>query len=128
MLRFGLRCVCYRLLIMEQVSVSQDIQQGFEKLSAKDKQELNQFVTNETQKAQIQGGVFRCPSWWPSFADQCIPVIHELTSTCFRKCVSSKISAATLDRYEEPCLRNCVDRFMDTQNSVLSMLQKMQSS
>lgn len=40
---------------MEQLQISPETSQGLQNLSAKDKQELNQFVMNESQKAQIQG-------------------------------------------------------------------------
>lgn len=39
---------------MDQLQISPETQQGLQNLSAKDKQELNQFVVGETQKAQIQ--------------------------------------------------------------------------
>lgn len=39
---------------MDQLQISPEVQQGLQNLSAKDKQELNQFVVGETQKAQIQ--------------------------------------------------------------------------
>ena len=59
----------------------------------------------------------------PSFT-----AIHALTDTCFRKCITSKISAGKLDRYEEPCMQNCVDRFMDMNNLVLKELDKMRTA
>lgn len=40
---------------MDQLSISPETSQGLQNLSNKDKQELNQFVMAETQKAQIQG-------------------------------------------------------------------------
>ncbi|OCK95239.1 uncharacterized protein K441DRAFT_556529 [Cenococcum geophilum 1.58] len=80
------------------------------KLTDRDKQELQQFVVNESQKARIQQS------------------IHSLTDICFRKCITSKISSGKLDRYEEPCMQNCVDRFMDANYVVLKELEKMRSS
>ncbi|KAF1346820.1 Tim10/DDP family zinc finger-domain-containing protein [Delphinella strobiligena] len=80
------------------------------KLSDKDKQELQQFVVNESQKARIQQS------------------IHSLTDTCFRKCITSKISSGKLDRYEEPCMQNCVDRFMDANMTVLRHLEQMRTT
>lgn len=41
---------------MDQLADNSALQAGLEKLNAKDKQELQQFVVNESQKAQIQGG------------------------------------------------------------------------
>lgn len=46
---------------MDQLQISAETQQGLQNLSAKDKQELNQFVVGETQKAQIQSST-RVPS------------------------------------------------------------------
>ncbi|KAF1983430.1 hypothetical protein K402DRAFT_382904 [Aulographum hederae CBS 113979] len=80
------------------------------KLSENDKQELQHFVMMESQKSQIQSA------------------IHSLTDTCFRKCVSSKISVGTLDKYEEPCMTNCVERFMDANKLVLGQLEKLRST
>jgi len=82
--------------------------EDLQRLSDRDKQELQQFVANESQKARIQSS------------------IHNLTDICFRKCITSKISAAKLDKYEEPCMMNCVDRFMDANNVVLRELQGLQ--
>ncbi|OCL09570.1 hypothetical protein AOQ84DRAFT_220646 [Glonium stellatum] len=80
------------------------------KLTDRDKQELQQFVVNESQKARIQQS------------------IHSLTDVCFRKCITSKITSGKLDRYEEPCMQNCVDRFLDANYVVLKELEKMRSS
>ncbi|KAK3064446.1 hypothetical protein LTS18_007112 [Coniosporium uncinatum] len=80
------------------------------KLSDKDKQELQQFIMQESQKATIQNS------------------IHSLTDLCFKKCITSKISAGKLDRSEEPCMQNCVDRFMDANNIVLKNLESMRGA
>jgi len=45
----------YDSAAMDQLSISPETSQGLQNLSNKDKQELNQFVMAETQKAQIQG-------------------------------------------------------------------------
>ena len=37
----------------------------------------------------------------------------------------TKIGQAGLDKYEEPCMRNCVDRFMDANGAVLRHLESM---
>ena len=39
---------------MDQLNISPETAQGLQNLSAQDKQQLNQFVVNESQKAQIQ--------------------------------------------------------------------------
>ncbi|KAJ9662955.1 Mitochondrial import inner membrane translocase subunit tim8 [Coniosporium apollinis] len=80
------------------------------KLSDRDKQELQQFVVNESQKARIQQS------------------IHSLTDICFRKCITGKISSGKLDRYEEPCMQNCVDRFIDANNIILKNLESMRTA
>ncbi|KAF2841466.1 hypothetical protein M501DRAFT_1000692 [Patellaria atrata CBS 101060] len=80
------------------------------KLNDKDKQELQQFVVNESQKARIQGN------------------IHNLTDMCFKKCITSKISAGKLDKYEEPCMQNCVERFMDANHLVMRQLEQMRTA
>lgn len=47
---------------MDQLQISPETQQGLQNLSAKDKQELNQFIVGETQKAQVQSSKLRYPS------------------------------------------------------------------
>lgn len=42
---------------MDQLNVSPETAQSLQNMSAKDKQELNQFVMNEGQKAQIQSSM-----------------------------------------------------------------------
>jgi len=80
-----------------------------QKLPDKDKMELQQFIKNESQKSNIQ------------------QAIHSLTDMCFRKCITSRVSSGALDRYEDPCLQNCVERFMDANNLILKQLESMQS-
>ena len=41
-------------ITMDQLNISPETAQGLQNLSAQDKQQLNQFVVNESQKAQIQ--------------------------------------------------------------------------
>ncbi|KAF2095190.1 hypothetical protein NA57DRAFT_79676 [Rhizodiscina lignyota] len=78
-------------------------------LSDSDKRELQQFVMQEAQKATIQQS------------------IHSLTDMCFKKCIG-KISSGKLDKYEEPCMQNCVERFMDASHLVLKQLENMRTS
>lgn len=78
------------------------------KLSNSDKQELQQFVVNESQKARIQSSV------------------HSLTDICFRKCIpAGSVKTGKLDKYEEPCIKQCVDRFLDANMVVLRELEKL---
>ena len=52
--------------------------------------------------------------------------VHSLTDTCFRKCIPmGSVKSAKLDKYEEPCVRQCVDRFLDANFLVLRELEKM---
>ncbi|KAF2786887.1 hypothetical protein K505DRAFT_258927, partial [Melanomma pulvis-pyrius CBS 109.77] len=52
--------------------------------------------------------------------------VHSLTDTCFRKCIpSGTVKTAKLDKYEEPCVRQCVDRFLDANFLVLRELERM---
>ncbi|KAJ5169132.1 Mitochondrial import inner membrane translocase subunit TIM8 [Penicillium canariense] len=85
-----------------------DPQLDISKLTDADKQELQQHLANETQKASIQQNV------------------HALNDTCFKKCIVGKsITSGTLDRSEEACAANCVERWMDMQMGVLQKLGSM---
>ncbi|KAJ9642886.1 Mitochondrial import inner membrane translocase subunit tim8 [Coniosporium tulheliwenetii] len=56
------------------------------KLSDRDKQELQQFVVNESQKARIQQS------------------IHSLTDICFRKCITGRSPrASSIDTKSRAC-------------------------
>jgi len=89
---------------------STGVSEVFSKLSDRDKQEIQVFLRNESQKSTIQQS------------------IHALTDMCFRKCITSKISNGKLDKYEEPCMQNCVDRFLDANKLVLSQLESMRGT
>ncbi|KAG5917616.1 Mitochondrial import inner membrane translocase subunit tim8 [Claviceps capensis] len=80
-----------------------------EKLNDKDKAELRQFLANEQQRSQIQSQT------------------HSLTHTCWKKCVTGAIKNSKLDRAEEGCLANCVDRFLDLNFLTMKHLQNMRS-
>ncbi|RMJ25097.1 hypothetical protein PHISP_04038 [Aspergillus sp. HF37] len=75
------------------------------KLTETDKKELNQFISNEAQKSTIQQSV------------------HHLADNCWKKCINGKISAGRLESSEETCAANCVERWMDTNMSVLKHLE-----
>jgi len=64
-------------------------------LGEKDRAELRQFVANEQQRTRLQGQT------------------HALTDLCWKKCVTGSVKNSKLDRSEEGCLANCVDRFLD---------------
>ncbi len=45
---------------------------------------------------------------------------------CFRKCIpAGNIKNGKLDKYEEPCMRQCVDRFLDLNWVVIRELEKL---
>ncbi|KAI5804016.1 Tim10/DDP family zinc finger-domain-containing protein [Peziza echinospora] len=72
------------------------------------KRELQNFIRNEESKAKIQTAV------------------HSLTDLCWKKCITKPtITAGTLDKSEETCMQNCVDRFLDFQVAVLKNLEGM---
>ncbi|KAJ5693348.1 hypothetical protein N7462_002771 [Penicillium macrosclerotiorum] len=82
-----------------------DPQIDLSKLSESDKKELQQVLNNEAQKSNIQQAV------------------HSLNDVCFKKCIAGKsITSGSLDRSEEACAQNCVERWMDTQMSILQHL------
>ncbi|KAF2484585.1 Tim10/DDP family zinc finger-domain-containing protein [Neohortaea acidophila] len=88
-------------------SLSPESLQSLEKLSPREKQELGQMAMQEVQKVQIQ------------------QTIHSLTDMCFKKCITSRISSGKLDRSEEPCMQNCVDRYMDANMTVIRHLEQL---
>ncbi|KAK9470874.1 Tim10/DDP family zinc finger-domain-containing protein [Dipodascopsis tothii] len=68
--------------------------------------ELMKWIEQENSKAKFQSSV------------------HDFTDMCFKKCVTKPIATGTLDRDEEPCISNCVHRFLDANISVVNMIQK----
>ncbi|KAI9672123.1 MAG: Mitochondrial import inner membrane translocase subunit tim8 [Alyxoria varia] len=104
-------------------------------LSATQRQDIQLFAQQESQKAAVKDS------------------IHNLTSICFRKCISNPSSPSTTNvdasttssgwfgssassssqgfespnldaKSEEPCLRNCVNRFLDVSGLTLKSLEK----
>ncbi|KAH6975908.1 Zn-finger protein [Ilyonectria robusta] len=80
-----------------------------EKLNDKDKTDLRQFLANEQQRSQIQAQT------------------HSLTQICWTKCVTGGIKNNKLDRSEEGCLANCVDRFLDMNFLTMKHLNNMRN-
>lgn len=68
------------------------------------------------------------PSWANQANSGVSLAIHNLTDVCFKKCITTKISAGKLDKYEEPCMQNCVDRFLDANKLILSQLDSMRGA
>ncbi|RDW70107.1 putative mitochondrial import inner membrane translocase subunit TIM8 [Coleophoma crateriformis] len=94
---------------MDSPTTSLDQNLDLSKLSPKDKQELQQFIVNESQKARIQQSV------------------HSLTDVCWKKCVTGSIRSGKLDKSEETCAANCVDRFLDANFTVIKHLEAMRN-
>lgn len=101
-------------------------------LTVKDKQELRQFIANEQQRINIQqrmralahpptSHAFQSPSMVATnitFAGS-----HDLTQMCWTKCVTGSIKSNVLDKSEQTCLANCVERFLDVGNLAVKHLQ-----
>ncbi|KAI5849419.1 Tim10/DDP family zinc finger-domain-containing protein [Morchella snyderi] len=75
--------------------------------SEKDRKELQQFIENEQQKSKFQTNV------------------HNLTDMCWSKCMTSKITGTAIDKSENSCLENCVNRFIDSQKTIVKQLDHM---
>ncbi|KAE9374494.1 hypothetical protein N431DRAFT_464737 [Stipitochalara longipes BDJ] len=92
-------------------SPNSSLQQNIDlsKLSENEKIELQQFIINESQKARIQQSV------------------HSLTDICWKKCVTGTIRSGKLDKNEETCAQNCVDRFLDANMTVIRHLDNMRN-
>ncbi|KAG0648473.1 import inner membrane translocase subunit TIM8 [Hyphodiscus hymeniophilus] len=124
---------------MDQPSSSLDQNVDLSKLSSKDKQELQQFIVNESQKARIQQCQFSLPvpaqtllalssgsSPQPG-TKKMVGAVHNLTDICWKKCVTGSIRSGKLDKGEESCTQNCVDRFLDANFTVIKHLDAMRS-
>ncbi|RCI02445.1 Mitochondrial import inner membrane translocase subunit tim8 [Rhizopus stolonifer] len=73
-----------------------------------DQHELGQFLQVEQAKARVQ------------------QTVHSLTDTCWDKCIS-KVNNK-LERGEEACLANCVERFLDTSMFIVKRLEQLRSN
>ncbi|KAJ9603800.1 Mitochondrial import inner membrane translocase subunit tim8 [Cladophialophora chaetospira] len=77
------------------------------RLSDREKRELQIFLQGESQKAQVQ------------------KQIHELTEMCFKKCITGSISSGKLTGKEESCMTNCVNRLFDSNLVILKHLEAL---
>ncbi|KDN68407.1 putative Tim10/DDP family zinc finger [Colletotrichum sublineola] len=103
-----------------------------EKLNDKDKLELRQFLANEQQRSQIQSLQQLCDvvdRWREAKLTRDAGMIetHALTEICWKKCVTGSIRNSKLDKGEEGCLANCVDRFLDVNFLTMKHLNNMRS-
>jgi import inner membrane translocase subunit TIM8 len=74
-------------------------------LGAMDPQ-LQHFIEVEKQKQRFQ------------------QLVHQMTGLCWEKCMDKP--GPKLDGRAEACLVNCVERFIDTSQFILSRLQQVQ--
>ncbi|KAK4163415.1 Tim10/DDP family zinc finger-domain-containing protein [Cladorrhinum sp. PSN259] len=82
-------------------------QSDLDKLNDKDRAELRQFFAAEEQRTKIQSQS------------------HALTEVCWKKCITSNVRSGALDKNEQSCLANCVDRFMDVNIATMRALAAM---
>ncbi|KAK4186860.1 hypothetical protein QBC35DRAFT_475090 [Podospora australis] len=82
-------------------------QADLDKLNQADRAELRKFFANEEQRTKIQSQT------------------HALTQTCWEKCVPGAVKGNTLDKNEQACFANCVDRFIDFNVATLQKLASM---
>ncbi|KAJ3540877.1 hypothetical protein NM208_g4864 [Fusarium decemcellulare] len=80
-----------------------------ERLNDSDRNELRQFLANEQQRSHIQAQT------------------HSLTQMCWSKCVQGSIKNSKLDKSEETCLANCVERFLDVNYLTMKHLNGMRN-
>ncbi|ORY91655.1 mitochondrial import inner membrane translocase subunit TIM8 [Leucosporidium creatinivorum] len=80
-------------------------QTGAEQLDLATQRELATFIEQEQTKAKLQA------------------TIHDMTSMCWDKCVTSSIGAR-FSKSEGTCLLNCVDRFLDTSKYLVKHLEE----
>ncbi|EHY56837.1 Mitochondrial import inner membrane translocase subunit tim8 [Exophiala dermatitidis] len=84
-------------------------QQDIARLTPAEQSQLQTFVQVQMQRAQIQKN------------------IHEMTEMCFKKCITGSISGGKLAPKEETCMSNCVERFMDTNVTILKHLDAIRA-
>ena len=53
--------------------------------------------------------------------------VHNLTDICWTKCITGAIKSKGLDKNEESCAKNCVDRFLDANFLVIKQLENVRS-
>lgn len=53
--------------------------------------------------------------------------VHNLTDICWTKCITGAIKNKGLDKNEESCAKNCVDRFLDANFLVIKQLENVRS-
>ncbi|CAI4211435.1 unnamed protein product [Parascedosporium putredinis] len=77
------------------------------RLNDKDKAELRQFLSLESKRSEVQANT------------------HALTEVCWKKCITSASRGPKLDKTEESCLTNCVERILDINFLTVKHLEKL---
>lgn len=89
-------------------STTQGIQDAdLSRLNDKDKAELRQFLSLESKRSEVQANT------------------HALTEVCWKKCITSASRGPKLDKTEESCLTNCVERILDINFLTVKHLEKL---
>ena len=65
---------------------------------------MQQFVNRETQRQRFQG------------------IVHEMTGRCWDTCLPGN-PGTKIDSRTENCIKNCVERFLDTSTYVVNRLE-----
>ncbi|KKA27164.1 hypothetical protein TD95_000381 [Thielaviopsis punctulata] len=77
------------------------------KLNDQDREDLRRFLEGENQRSHIQ------------------TTTHTLTEMCWKKCITGAVKSQSLDRTEETCMTNCVQRFLDINFLTMKHLENM---
>lgn len=101
------------------------MQERVDRMTDTEKRDLQSKVTNEIQKAKIHESTLS-PLLFIGFSNVPQTGVHDLTNTCWPKCITGSITSGQLDKNEEGCIRNCVDRFMDASDNIVNHLSKLQ--
>ncbi|KAJ3071627.1 Mitochondrial import inner membrane translocase subunit Tim8 B [Podochytrium sp. JEL0797] len=78
-----------------------------ENLTEAERKDVAEFVQGEQQRAQFQ------------------QQIHTFTDICWDKCIASSKVKTGLDRYDEACMANCVDRFVDSSKVIINVFNQV---
>lgn len=88
------------------IAMSQISQAALQSLDDNSRKEILEFIEAENSKSKVQMS------------------IHNFTDMCFKKCNENRpITSNALDKTEEQCLSNCLNRFLDTNIKVVQALQ-----
>ncbi|KAJ3211484.1 Mitochondrial import inner membrane translocase subunit tim8 [Dinochytrium kinnereticum] len=77
-----------------------------DQLTDSEKKEMASFVAAEQQRANFQQQV------------------HTYADICWDKCIASSKVKPGLDRSDETCIKNCVDRFIDSSMVIINVFNQ----